>query len=105
MHIGFEASNLSNVGGMRLNQFRNRLPQQHLAAERHPQGAELAGDDLIFRAAIEVGDLAGAFGDFLDDASDLLLGDVAIVTVVAWPAIAFASAESSNSTALATSAA
>src|SRR5262249_35037640 len=68
-----------------VDQLLHRATQQRLAAEGHAQGAELCRVDLVLRAAVEVGDRAGAAGPLLRDPGDLLLADVQVVAVERLP--------------------
>src|SRR5262249_44695656 len=68
-----------------IDQLLYRAAQQRLAAEGHAQVADLRRVDLVPRAAVEVGDRAGAAGQFLRDPGDLLLADVAVVAVERLP--------------------
>src|SRR5262249_1667307 len=68
-----------------IDQLLYRAAQQRLAAEGHAQGADLRRVDLVPRAAVEVGDRAGAAGQLLRNTGDLLLADVAVVAVERLP--------------------
>src|SRR6516164_6636481 len=81
----FRAPRRGSGDSVRVDQLLGRAPQQRLAAEGHAQGAELRRVDLVLRAAVEVGDRAGAAGQLFRDPGDLLLADVQVVAVERLP--------------------
>src|SRR5438552_3383972 len=68
--LSSDGSGLGSPVGV--DQFLDRLTQQRLAAETHAERANLVGGNLVFRTAVEVGDLAPASRHLLGEAGHLL---------------------------------